>query len=196
MTALFTISRLFIHAPYHDDNVYSAVILMFLLTIGLLLIYLPLPGITYMLKKYQKSIHIISWAKKIIAILLSFLFGLQILLLFTMTSFGKWYIGGPLLFLFWVTCFLLLNRKKRKYMEYNIQEDDENINMCRNNFLKEVVMGVRERLLFSLAMIIMIFIITLSLSLTTCNVCILYSPLGFSTSFSRRIFSQEKICGK
>jgi len=138
--------------------------------------------------------------------IICFLIGAQIIFLFVMTSFGRWYIGGPLAILFWIVSFLVLNRKDEAHgYQQQLNDDDEPVYQVHHgigdkaklsfvHYFRTIYRGLSDRLAFSFIMIALIIVMALVISLTTCNVCVTYSPIEFSTSFTRRVFGQGKIC--
>ncbi|KAL0488173.1 purple acid phosphatase [Acrasis kona] len=102
----------YVTVPYKDNNVLS-VSLMILLIVGVPLFWVVLPFKIFnhvVFAKPSKAKTVIMMLLYPVGIILSFLFGFEFILLLVMSTVGKWYIGGPLLFLFWTTCFVVLNR--------------------------------------------------------------------------------------
>jgi hypothetical protein len=201
---LLTISRNFFHTSYQDDNVLSVSIWVSIIIIVLFFIYLPLAIVSCFMKK-RKARSIIGHVITILSVMMCLLVGALIIFLFVMISWGSWYIGFPLLFFFWTVSFLVINRKSDRNLEYEALEEEpvvydgsktrlQKVKHSISRFYAAINRGIAERLAFSFIMLIAIGVIAMTASLTTCNVCIAYSPIEFSTSFSRRIFAQGKIC--
>jgi hypothetical protein len=206
---LLTISRAIVHTPYQDDNVLSVTILAFVGTVALALLTAPLLLATkFFLKGHSRAKRIVEHIQTVIGVIISLLFGAQIIFFFVMTSFGGWYIGGPLLLLFWSLCFLILNRKaKEDQYGYKQQLNEDEVSMYHGpqgftskikstigNYGNTVLRGVKDRSVFTFIMLTAITIFSIAASLSVCNVCVTYSPIEFSTSLTRKVFGQGKIC--
>ncbi len=198
---LLTISRKFFHTPYQDDNVLSVSILTLCVSAGFFLLSVPLKILTCCLK--NKAYKVVDMILTITMSITCLLVGLVFIFLLVMTSFGRWYLGAPLAILFWITSFILLNRKPQT-QEYQNFEDEDEPKVYSKPTIKERVIGyfesirrgVTDRLPFTFVFITGIVLFTLAASLATCNVCVTYAPIEFSTSMTRRVFGQGKICGK
>jgi hypothetical protein len=61
-------------------------------------------------------------------------------------------------------------------------------------FLRDIFAGFYARKVFSITMIILFSALAFTLSLMTCNTCIIYYPHEISTTFGRMVLNQGKIC--
>jgi hypothetical protein len=102
----------YVTVNYHDNNILSVSSIL-LLVAGIPLIWLVIPlmifnNIVFVKPTTMKKVIVIALYP--MGIIISILLGMQILLILVMSSFGQWYIGGPVLFLFWSVAFLFHNR--------------------------------------------------------------------------------------
>jgi hypothetical protein len=160
-----------------------------------------------------------------VAILLHILLGGEILFLLVMSTIGQWYIGAPIMFVFWVLAFIVLNREykfptvvsKETEIEMNEskvvvvpgetgkKENDvaetvgpeskcHKLGCFFGMFFVNIGIGLKRRWWLAIPVIIGLGIVAFGTSLMACNTCVQYYPNTLSTTFSRMLAKQDKIC--
>jgi hypothetical protein len=125
--------------PYRDNNVVGLSLFIFFVTT------IPAAFVLISVKLFDLFLlHKPSYFKRFVELLLyplSVLFlilmGIQFIMLLVMSTVGNWYIGGPLLMLFWIISFFILNREY-KFPVLKQLGSPENTNETVNETVNEV----------------------------------------------------------
>jgi len=191
---------------YRDNNVYSISFIFLFIAAGITFaIYIPTCIVHFLLYRNKTPCfkYTMLTLRYVSGILASVMFGMFLGLSSIMSTWGTWYWGFILLFLFWVACLIHGIRWSDEKDESLLRGEKtfDTRSKKLENDLKEypsaVLNGIKRFYgVWLISGLIFILVVISVFVGTSCNFCVAYYPHTLSTTYTRKVLGAEKVCGK
>jgi hypothetical protein len=210
--------RMAYDAEYKDIILYVFCAILVVISLAFLFVRIAVEAL-FRRSTRVKTRRVLYVAQYVTSIGCCFFFGSTIVFFFVPVTWGSWYIGLWIHLLYWLTCFFVINRHgdwpshstiqptepEEKDIELPASKEQTSADNAgtikpspKTNVVKEffhdILKGFLEKKIFTIISIVIIILATVFYNLSLTGCCFTFYPIFVSTSMSRIVFQQGKIC--